>query len=143
MSTRSTRSLTIALYLNAGLLALIALLLINRSKSPFESTAFGQSVQPIAGGAGFYLMPAQFSPNAWGCYVMDVDAQTLVAYVYDQRSSPATLRLAAARSFAFDRQLRSYNTQPAIEEIEQIIRTIRDNAGTTTSDGPATRPVVP
>lgn len=145
---RSTRSLTVALYVNAALLAAILLSLLNgRSRSPLESisltsTAFGQTLQPIAGGAGFYLMPAQFSTNAWGCYVMDVDAQTLVCYVYDP-AKPGNLRLAAARSFALDRQLRSYNTTPPPYDVQQIIELERDTARRPEELNPTTRPTVP
>lgn len=144
MAPRRARSINVALYLNAALLAVIAVALISRSPSriSFDSAAFGQQVpQPIAGGAGFFLMPAQFSTNQWGCYVMDVDAQTLAAYVYTPRGSGSgELRLAAARSFVFDRQLKNYNTAPRPEEIEQLVNLEKDQ---TRREDPATRPVVP
>ncbi len=144
MAPSRVRSISLALYLNAGLLALIAVILLGRSsRSPFESAAFAQQVpQPIAGGAGFFLMPAQFAVNQWGCYVMDVDAQTLTAYVYtpsDSRSG--NLRLAAARSFVFDRQLKNYNTAPRPEEIEQLVNLEKDQGRR--DNGATTKPVVP
>ena len=145
MNPRPNRSLMFALYVNAGLLALIAVVLMSRSpgKMPFESMAFGQQVpMPIAGGAGFFLMPAQFSSNQWGCYVMDVDAQTLVAYVYTSRDSRSgELRVAAARSFVFDRQLKNYNTAPRPEEIEQLVNMEKDQ--TRREESTTTRPVIP
>ena len=146
-SPRPARPLTIPLYLNAALLAgiLIALVSNGRGRSPLDtitlsSTALGQQApQAIAGGAGFYLMPAQFATNSWGCYVMDVDAQTLMAYVYDV-ASPRTLRLVAARNFSFDRQLRSYNTAPRPEDMDAVVKLERDNARR--PEEPATRPAV-
>lgn len=140
MDPRRSRSLTIALYVNAGLLAVIAIALLGRSsRSPFDSVAFGQQVpQPIAGGAGFFLMPAQFASNVWGCYVMDVDAQTLVAYAYNPGEK--NLRLVAARSFVFDRQLKNYNTAPRPEEIEQLVNLEKDQSR---REETTSRPVVP
>ena len=140
------RSLTVALYVNAALLAMILVALLVRGRSPFESVAFGQQVpQPIAGGGGFFLMPAQFASNAWGCYVMDVDAQTLVAYRYNPtggNSGVGTLSLAAARSFVYDRQLRKYNTtSPLPEEVQQIVRAERDQS--LRPDGATTKPIIP
>ena len=144
------RPLTIALYANAALLAGVLLVLVGRNGGPRfpESVAMAQQApSPIAGGAGFYLMPAQFATNSWGCYVMDVDAQTLVAYVYDP-ATPRTLRLVAARSFVYDRQLRSYNTLPRPDDIAEIVRNERDQSRRSeeaidASQNAATRPVVP
>lgn len=145
MAPRRARSINLALYLNAALLAVIAVILLSRSSGriPFESIAFGQQVpQPIAGGAGFFLMPAQFSPNQWGCYVMDVDAQTLTAYVYTPRDSRSgDLRLAAARTFVFDRQLKNYNTAPEPAEIERLINLEKDQSRR--EETSSTRPVIP
>src|SRR3712207_5541865 len=54
--------LATALYVNAELLAVIALALISRGTSPtLVAPAMGQAVQPaIAGGAGIFVVPAQF-----------------------------------------------------------------------------------
>lgn len=146
-SKKTGQGLTLALWFNGVMLALIALVLLGRGRSPFDSimlssSALAQQVQPIAGGAGFYLMPAQFAGNAWGCYVMDVDAQTLVAYVYDP-AKPGTLRLAAARSFAMDRQLRNYNTTPSPYDVQKIVDLERDTARRPENLNSTTEPAVP
>ena len=144
---RRNRPLLVALFVNAGLLALIAIELLTRGggRFPFESIALGQQVpQPIAGGAGFFLMPAQFETNTWGCYVMDVDAQTLVAYRYDRTAGgKGELRLAAARSFANDRKLRNYNTSsPSPDEVQRLLDLERDQSRRPDADL-TTRPTVP
>ena len=134
MADSRSRSLALPLYINAALLAGILIVLVTRGSNgsaqgvlPFEAMAMGQQVpQPIAGGAGFFLMPAQFGNGQWGCYVMDVDAQTLVAYVYN--AGDRNLRLVAARSFVYDRQLRRYNTTPRPEEIQELVRLERDQS---------------
>ena len=144
--TRGSRGLTIALWANAGLMAMILVALVSRGgeRSPFEAAAFGQQQpMPIAGGGGFFLMPAQFATNVWGCYVMDVDAQTLVAYRYDPTDSKSgSLRLAAARSFVWDRQLRNYNTlAPKPDEVRQLVELEREQSRR--PDDATTRPVIP
>lgn len=117
---RRNRSLVLALYLNAGLLAAVVLVLLTRG-SGVGSTAHAAPpmVQPIAGGGGIFLMPAQFSMNTWGCYVMDIDQQTLCAYQYFPGQNQ--LRLTAARHFRYDRMLHNFNTYPSPQEVEQLV----------------------
>ena len=116
------RALVVALYLNATLLLAILVALLAGARTPsFLAEAYGAPLapQPIAGGGGIYVMPAQFSLNQWGCYVMDVDAQTLCAY---QWFSDKKLRLVAARSFKHDRQLHDFNTDnPTPAEVAKLI----------------------
>jgi len=64
-------------------------------------------------------MPAQFSSNTWGCYVMDVDSQTLCAYQF--LPGEKQLRLIAARNFRFDRRLGNFNTVPAPLDVKDLV----------------------
>ena len=130
-----------ALYLNAGLLAAVLLALVSRGAG-LGSTALAApppGSQPIAGGNGLFLMPGQLYQNTWGCYVMDVERQTLCAYEYMPGSKQ--LRLVAARYFAHDRQLQNYNTSPAPDEIERLVQlqnqAVRGAAGDATKRDPA------
>lgn len=120
---RRNQALVVALYVNAVLLfgVLVALLSGGRLPSVLpEAYAAAASPQPIAGGSGIYLMPGQFTSNLWGCYVMDVDAQTLCAYQYFQGEKK--LRLVAARSFANDRRLQNFNTDsPTPAEVANLL----------------------
>ncbi len=117
------RPLLFALYLNAALLAGLLLVLLTRGQSPtLISSAYGvppPQAPPIAGGANLYLMPAQFSVNTWGCYIMDIDAQTLCAYQF--YPGDKLLRLVAVRNFHFDRKLNDFNTLPHAAEIEKLV----------------------
>lgn len=118
---RNNRRLTWALYLNAGLLVAVLIALLSRGGVGTPAVAaVPQGMPAIAGGGGLYMMPAQFSQFVWGCYVMDTDKQTLCAYEYI--AGQKQLRLAAARNFKFDRDLRSYNTLPQPEEIERLVQ---------------------
>src|SRR5687768_13512743 len=95
---RRRNPLAVALYLNAAVLvAILAVLLARDSHQPMLPMAFGQAQPAIAGGAGVFVMPAQFSDKVWGCYIIDVDQQTLCAYTVS--GSPPQLKLVAAREF--------------------------------------------
>jgi len=111
----------IALYLNAALLAAILVALLARNDSPgLLPAAFAQNQPPIAGGAGFFVMPAQFAEKIWGCYLLDVDTQTLCAYQYFQGEKQ--LRLVAARNFRYDRRLANFNTDnPTPQEVRELV----------------------
>ena len=108
---RRRNPVAVALYVNAALLLAILAAVLARSDSQhglsFSPAAFGQVQQPIAGGAGLFIVPGQFSQNIWGLYLLDVDQQTICAYTVT--GSPPSLRLVAARNFRYDRQLNVYN----------------------------------
>jgi hypothetical protein len=65
-----------------------------------------------------YLMPAQFSINTWGCYIMDIDTQTLCAYQF--YPGEKQLRFVASRNFHWDRRLGNFNTTPPWPEIQKL-----------------------
>jgi len=118
-SSRSNKSLVMALWANAGLLAVILVVLLNRGNAPsFLSAAYGQNQAPIAGGAGVFVMPAQMQSNVWGCYLLDVDSKTLCAYQF--YPGEKKLRLTAARSYRYDTKLENYNTELPPREIKAM-----------------------
>ncbi len=133
---RFTRRLTptaLALWANAAGLLLIATILLGRPDAPrlpavLPAAYAQQQPMPIAGGGGFFLMPAQFSRYAWGCYVMDVDAQTLSAYKFDPAATE--LRLVAARYFGYDRRLKNFNSpNPSPEDVRKILDKLQNDGG--------------
>ena len=108
-----------ALYLNAALLCAILVVLFFRETSP-SAVAFGQMQPSMAGGAGVFVMPAQFSKDVYGCYLLDVDAQTLAVYRFDPLDKQ--LRLTAARNFRYDRKLANFNTSvPSPMEVKEML----------------------
>jgi hypothetical protein len=124
--SRSRNPLLIALYLNAALLGAVLIALITRDGGGVTllAPAMGQAQAPatpaIAGGAGLFVVPAQFSTNTWGCYLMDVDSQSLVAYQYFPGEKQ--LRLVAARNFRYDRRLGNFNTpSPSPAEVKDLV----------------------
>jgi hypothetical protein len=114
---RRYQPLVIALYVNAALLACVLVAVLSRGGSGVALAA--PSMPPIGGGGGVYMMPGQFSSTNWGCYLLDIDKQTLCAYEYIP--SGKQLKLVAARYYRHDRDLRNYNTSPSPEEIERIV----------------------
>ena len=124
------KALTIALYLNAGLLALILVTLVGRDTrlpSLLPAAYAQQQPAPIAGGGGLFLMPAQLATNRWGCYIMDIDTQVLAAYEYTPGDH--NIRLVAAREFRWDRRLRQYNTEaPTPAEVKRLVEQQQDDA---------------
>jgi hypothetical protein len=122
---RRNQSLVIALYINAALLLAIVIAMLARGNGPsFLPAAYGSTLspQPIAGGGELYLMPAQFSPNTWGCYVLDIDTQALCAYRYRPTNDGADLQLVAVRKITYDRKLTNFNSdKPSPSEVKQMI----------------------
>jgi len=121
-------SIAVALWVNAIALVAILLTLVARQNPPsLLPLAFGQdgrptvlAPQPIAGGGGVFLMPAQFSDHVWGCYVIDIDRQTLLAYACS--GSPPQLRLTAARNFTWYLRLKDFNTEkPRPDEVRRLV----------------------
>lgn len=103
------RLIVIGLYVNAVLLGAGVLTLLSRSSIPsFLPAAYGQNQPAIAGGAGVFVIPGQFGPTNYGCYLLDIDAQTICAYQYMPNGNE--LKLLAARHFRYDRQLKNYNS---------------------------------
>lgn len=120
---RRSAPLLVALYINAGLLLAVLVAILARGSVVPAALAAVPSPQPIAGGANLYLMPAQFNVSTWGCYVLDIDAQTLCAYRYKPKTGDgADLELIAARKISYDRKLTNFNSDhPSWMEVKQWV----------------------
>ncbi len=113
-----------ALWVNALLLLAILVVLLNRNDAPrlpsLLPAAYAQQQLPIGGGAGVFIVPGQFSTNTYGCYLMDIDSQTLCAYQY--MPAEKQLRLVAARNFRADRRLKNFNSpSPSPDEVQALL----------------------
>ncbi len=68
--------------------------------------AFAQAVS--SGGArGIFAFSGQLSKSTYGVYMVDVDAMTM--WVYEYLPQKGCLRLAAARTWRYDRYLENHN----------------------------------
>ena len=121
VSTRAKHPLLFALYLNAALLGVIVIVLLSRGSSPsLLPAAMAQNQAPIAGGSGVFIMPGQFADKSFGCYLLDVDNQTICAYEFFPGEKQ--LRLIAARNFKYDRRLSNFNTdRPTPADVKDLL----------------------
>jgi hypothetical protein len=114
-----------ALWANAALLAVIAVVLLSRGGTPsLLPAAYAQNQAPIAGGAGVFVMPAQMQTNVWGAYLLDVDNKTICLYQFFPGEKK--LRLTAARSYRYDTRLENFNTDMPPREVKALVE--RQNA---------------
>jgi len=115
-----------ALYLNAALLALILVVLLVRSNTPeFLPAALAQAQPSVAGGNGLYVVPAQFHPQVWGCFLLNTDTQTLCTYEYEP--GPGQLKLTSARDVRYDTQMKNFATTPAPWEVQSMVEQEKKN----------------
>ena len=125
--SRRRNPVAVALYVNAALLLAVLAVLLARADSPtLTPAALAQAQQPIAGGAGLFIVPGQFSSSIWGLYLMDVDQQTICAY--SVTGNPPQLKLMCARSFRYDRQLKNYNVGGlSPDEVKDLVEKEKNN----------------
>jgi hypothetical protein len=122
-----------ALWANAALLAVIAVVLLSRGGTPsLLPAAYAQNQAPIAGGAGVFIMPAQMQTNVWGAYLLDVDNKTICLYQFFPGEKK--LRLTAARSYRYDTRLENFNTDMPPKEVKALVE--RQNAAAAGNDAP-------
>ncbi len=121
------------------MLLAILLVLLNRGRGGSEAFADAPQQPPIAGGNGVFVMPAQMHPNIWGCYLLDLNHQTICTYEY--RAGQQALVLTAARDFEYDLQLKNLNTYPAWYDIQKLVQDQNNNAGK--AKAPASPEVTP
>jgi hypothetical protein len=136
---RRQKPLLVALYVNAALLLVIVTLLLARSNGApaLLPSAFAQNQAAIGGGAGVFIVPAQFSDTSYGCYIMDVDAQTVCAYQYYGKQ----LKLVAARNFRWDRRLAQFNSEnPTPDDVRRMIERQEQDARVRESQEPKPNP---
>jgi hypothetical protein len=130
--TRWPRKIFLALCANAVILFLILMAMISRDGRVNMTSAALAQMQPqpaIAGGNGIYVMPAQLSPNTWGCYLLDNQNHTLCVYQYSP--GERLLRFAAARDFEYDRQLSNFNTEPPTTDVKELVDRQRQRVNAT------------
>ena len=65
----------------------------------------------------------QITKDTYGLYLVDLRRGTVCMYQYLSR--PRTLRLVAARTFVYDLQLDSYNTEPLPKEVQKMVADAR------------------
>ncbi len=110
-------------------LAVIAGSMVLRFEGGMSRPAFAQS-GVSAGAHGVFAFSGQVSKNAYGLFMVDVDAQTIWCYRFDQGGDK--LKLVAGRNWNFDRYLEEHSTEPSPDFIKSQLekkRHARQQAG--------------
>lgn len=110
----------------AGALVTIAVTMVMpHGGSPLSGMAFGQPTTS-AGARGVFAFSGQLTKSTYGVYVVDTDTATM--WMYEYLGAKGCLRLAAARTWRFDRYLENHNTcDLPPESVEQMIEEQRLN----------------
>ena len=113
-------------WLIAGALLTIAVTqLTDRGASPLSGAAFAQPTTS-AGARGVFASSGQLTKTTYGVYVVDTDTATM--WMYEYNGAKGCLRLAASRSWRFDRYLENHNLcDLPPETVEQMIEEQRLN----------------
>ncbi|MHC4984085.1 MAG: hypothetical protein ACYTF6_13070 [Planctomycetota bacterium] len=83
------------------------------SNSPEESAA------PSARPQRLYAAVGQVTKDTYGLYMVDPEYATIVVYEWSPQAGK--LRLMAARTYLFDRQLEDYNTELPPREVKKLV----------------------
>jgi len=111
------------MWLAVALLTVIATCLIVEISA---STA--RAVDPAVGAAGDGSMLAvagQITRDTYGLYLVDLKNRTICVYQWVTKKRETKLWLLAARTYAFDRELDEYNTEPSPREIKELVKKAR------------------
>ena len=108
----------------AALVALAAAEVGRWSGTSVGVPAMGQPTT-TAGARGVYSFSGQLSKSTYGVYMVDVDAMTIWAYEYLPQKG--CMRLAAARTWKYDRYLENHNVcDLPPDAVEQMIDNQRE-----------------
>ncbi len=100
-------------------IALVAIAVTLVARDGGQGAAYAQPVQ-TAGARGVFAFSGQLDKGSHGVYMVDLDAMTI--WVYEYNAQKNCLRLAAARSYRYDRYLENYNVcDLPPEAVEQMI----------------------
>lgn len=102
-----------------ALLVIAAKLVLDGGRPRRDGSAFAQAV--TSGGArGMFAFSGQLSKGTYGIYMIDVDAMT--TWVYEYLPQKGCLRLAASRTWRYDRYLEDFNTcGPPPDDVRRMV----------------------
>ena len=104
----------------AGALVVIAVKLIATPTGPDWSNVALAQPSGMVGARGVFAFSGQLSKGTYGLYMVDADTMTI--WVYEYLPQKGCLRLAASRTWRYDRYLENYNTCDLPPEmVEQMI----------------------
>ena len=123
-------------WLIATALVVIAVKLVATPSGPdWSNVAFAQP-SGMVGARGVFAFSGQLAKGTYGLYMVDADTMTI--WVYEYQSQKGCLRLAASRTWRYDRYLENYNTcdlPPAMVE-EMIDQQRQERLQSSETKGP-------
>ena len=125
-SPSSRRNVTVAQWVIAGLLAVIAVGVWTRGSDPIERLVHAQPA-PLAGARGVFAFTGPIERDRYGLFMLDVDQGTIWCYAFDTVGGTRKLKLIAARSWVYDRYLQDFNcAEPTFRDIQALVNQQRD-----------------
>lgn len=104
----------------AALVAIAVQMAFRHGAAGLETPVFAQPSSSGASARGVFAFSGQLSKGTYGVYVVDTDAMTLWAYEY--LAQKGCMRLAAARTWRYDRYLENYNAcELPPEAVEKMV----------------------
>lgn len=121
------------IWIIAVLLAFIAGSLWHNSDQNLIATASAQN--NVAGARGVFAFTGQIDQGAFGLFMIDIEQGTVWCYEIENQGGVRQLRLAAARTWIYDRYLRDFNcAQPDFRKVQELVAKQR-LTGSSDSDG--------
>ncbi len=117
---RPPPSITPAQWWIVALLAAIVLLVGTATFFPPAASAQSESTGTTQSSGGMLAVAGQITRDSYGLYLVDLRNDTICVYEY-VGGRPGSLHLRAARTFAYDCRLDSYNTEPPPEKIAEMV----------------------
>lgn len=106
----------------AVLLAFIAGSLWSRGSGlQLDKLALAQNA-PVAGARGIYAFTGQLDANRAGLFMLDIEQGTVWCYEIENAGGVRKLKLAAARSWIYDRYLQDFNClEPSFRTVQDLV----------------------
>jgi hypothetical protein len=114
----------------AVLLAAIAGALWMRPGGPLLPTAIAQNPPGLAGARGVFAFTGPLERDQYGLFMLDVDQGTIWCYAFDNVGGTSKLRLVAARTWVYDRDLQDFNcAAPDFRAVQRLVSQQRTQTG--------------
>lgn len=104
------------------------------------STALAQSPN-VAGARGVFAFTGPLDVDRYGLFMIDIEQGTIWVYELEGTAGARKLRLAAARTWLYDRYLKDFNSAvPSFREVQALVARERAQLSATRGSEPAEPP---
>jgi hypothetical protein len=86
------------------------------------SEALAQSTPGVAGARGVFAFTGPLDSDRYGLFMIDIEQGTIWVYEMEGATGARKLRLAAARTWLYDRYLKDFNSAaPSFREVQELV----------------------